>query len=398
MEQSNSRVYLDNNATTPLDSEVKAVLIEALELYANGSSMHEEGRRVGAALEESRNQVARLINAEPEEIIFTSGGSESNNSIFNLIRFDKTQGGLGPKDSLPSERRVISSVIEHPSVLGPLERLKKEGFPVTFLPVDRYGLVDLKKLKESLDDSLVLVSVMLANNEIGTIQPVEEIAEIVHSRGILLHTDAVQGLGKIEVDVKKLGVDYLSCSAHKLYGPKGVGCLYVRKGSPFSAFLIGGHQEEGRRAGTYNSTGIIGFGKAAEKAERIMADDHQRLSQLRDHLEQEIQRLIPDVTINGHPKQRLPNTTNISFAGAEGESILLYLDLAGIDVSTGSACATGSLDPSHVLMATNLDPEYAHGSIRFSLGRMTTEEDIDQVLKNMPGIISKIRKMSTRYA
>jgi len=390
-------VYLDNNATTPLDPEVKEALREALELYANGSSMHEDGRKVGVAIEAAREKLAQLINAEPEEIVFTSGGSESNNSIFHLLRFEKDKGGLGAKGSLTSKRRVVSSVIEHPSVLGPLAQLEKEGFPVTLLPVDRYGLVDPASLEEALNDEVALVSIMLANNEIGTIQPLEKISEIVHSRGIPLHTDAVQGLGKMEVDAKKLGVDYLSCSAHKLYGPKGVGCLYIRKGSPFTPYLLGGHQEDGRRAGTYNSTGIIGFGKAAEKAERDMKKDAKRLSKLRDRLEEGIIKTVPDVTVNGHPKQRLPNTTNISFAGAEGESILLYLDLAGIDVSTGSACATGSLDPSHVLMATNIDPEYAHGSIRFSLGRMTTEEEIDRVLRVLPEIIGKIRKMSTRY-
>ncbi len=378
-------IYLDNNATTPLHPEVMNELTNSYKLYGNPSSMHFFGREALTRVEWAREQLGLLINADPEEIIFTGGGSESNNMV--LKQFLPSAAG--------ERNKVITTAIEHPSVLETVKFLGKMGTEVTFINVDSMGRLRIDELERAVDDKTALVSVMLANNEIGTIEDIKRITDIVHKSGALMHTDAVQGLGKIPVDVKDLGVDFLSFSGHKFYGPKGVGGLYIKKGQKIGNLIHGGHQEKGLRAGTINGPGIAGVGKAAEIARLEMKGEMKKLAALRDSLEQGIIDSIPNIHINGDPDSRLPGTLSVSFPGAEGESILLYLDLAGVAVSTGSACATGSLEPSHVLLATGLDIEYAHGSIRFSFGRFNVKEDVDYILSILPGIIEKIRSMST---
>ncbi|TFG61631.1 MAG: aminotransferase class V-fold PLP-dependent enzyme [Spirochaetales bacterium] len=387
------KVYMDNNATTPLHPEVKNTIIESFDLYGNPSSMHEFGRIVRARVEEARVTVAGLINADPHEIIFTGGGSESNNTVLKRV----TCPDRFCFHCADHKNEIVTSVIEHPSVLQTADFLKGSGVPVHYIPVDRTGKVDMNVLSDVVTDRTFLVSIMFANNEIGTIQDIREIVKLAHSRGALVHTDAVQAIGKVPVDVRSLDVDFLSLSGHKLYAPKGIGVLYVKKGSPFCTFIHGGHQEDGRRAGTLNNTGILGLGKAAEIALKEGAEEAARLLKLKARLLKGIEERIPDIVVNGHPVDCLPGTLNVSFPGAEGESILLYLDLEGIAVSTGSACATGSLEPSHVLLATGLGPEIAHGSIRFSMGRENTDEDVDYILEKLPPVISRIRKMSTAY-
>jgi cysteine desulfurase len=387
-------VYMDYNATTPIHSEVKKAMIEALDLFGNASSMHSAGRTAHEAIERARASVARLIGAQPEEIIFTGGGSESNNTVLNMI-------GCG-SDSCAcvsvERRELITSRIEHPSVLNAAEFLEHRGVPVHYAGVDMDGTIRLDEFRRMLSERTALVSIMLANNEIGTVEDIAGIVRIAHQAGALVHTDAVQAAGKLPLDAHALGVDFLSLSGHKLYGPKGVGVLYVRSGAPFCTFIHGGHQEEGRRAGTYNTPGIIGMGRAAELSLAELPAEMNRLTALRDKLKRGIAEHIPDIRINGHPSDHLPGTLNVSFEGAEGEAILLYMDMAGIQVSTGSACASGSLEPSHVLLATGIGAELAHGSIRFSLGRENSEADVDYVIEKMPGIIERIRKMSTLYA
>ena len=387
-------VYLDNNATTPLHPEVKKCLIEAFDIYGNASSMHGGGRLAFEKIENARKIVADFIGATPEEVIFTGGGSESNNTVLHMI-----DCGSQSCRCVSRERRgLITTQIEHPSVLNAAQFMEHRGIPVTFLAVDKTGKIDLDEYRRTLSGQTALVSVVLANNEIGTIQNMAEISRLAHEEGALVHTDAVQALGKVPFTVKDLGVDFLSFSGHKLYAPKGVGVLYIKKGSPFCTFIHGGHQEEGRRAGTYNNWGIIGLGKAVEMARLEMDEEIRRLTALRDALRKGIEERIPDIHVNGHPTDTLPGTLNVSFRGAEGEAILLYLDMEGIQVSTGSACASGSLEPSHVLLATGVGPELAHGSIRFSLGRENTEEEVAYVLEKLPPIIAKIRSMSTVYA
>lgn len=390
-------VYMDYNATTPLRDEVKAAMIEDFEVYANASSMHEAGRRAYARVEKARSQVASLVGAAaPAEIIFTSGGSESNNTVFNtMYDLGREVGAAGPR------RKIITTAIEHPCVLNSARRLADEGFPVVFLGVDDLGRIDLSELERELDPSrseggpTLLVSVMTANNEIGTIQDMPSIAALSKAAGAYVHTDAVQAGGKIHVDVSSWGLDYLTLSCHKIYGPKGIGALYIRKGAPILPLIRGGHQESGIRAGTYNNQGILGFGLAAELALREQGDYEKRLRALRARFRDGVLSSIHDVRVNGHPTEVLPNTIDLSFPGAEGEAILLSLDLEGIEVSTGSACASGSLEPSHVLMATGVGPELAHGSIRFSMGKYTTEADVDYVLEKLPPIIGRLRRMST---
>jgi cysteine desulfurase len=390
----NRFVYMDYNATTPLRDEVKASMIEDLDVYANASSMHEAGRRARDRVEKARVAVAALIGArDPQSILFTSGGSESNNTVFN------TMYDLGRSPG--ARRKIITTAIEHPCVMNAARRLADEGFPVAFLGVDGDGRIDMRDLERELDPSrsqggpTLLVSVMAANNEIGTLQDMKAIAAAAKAAGAFTHTDAVQAAGKITIDIASWGVDYLTLSCHKIYGPKGVGALYVRKGAPAEPLIRGGHQELGIRAGTYNNQGILGFGLAAELALRDLGGFAKRLSGLRRRLKEGIAAGVPDIRINGHPSEVLPNTLNVSFPGAEGEAILLSLDLEGIEVSTGSACASGSLEPSHVLMATGVGPELAHGSIRFSMGRGTAEEDVDYVLERLPPIIKRLRRMST---
>ncbi len=380
-------VYMDYNATTPLRPEVKAEMMEDLEVYANASSMHEAGRRARSRIEGARSSVARLIGArDPERVIFTSGGSESNNTVF------ATMFHLGRKGQ---RRGIVTTKIEHPCVLNSARWLEEEGFPVTFLDVDEYGMVRLDQLQKAVGPDTLLVSIMLANNEIGTVQNLRAAADIVKAAGAWFHTDGTQAVGKIPVDVDALGVDYMTVSCHKLYGPKGIGGLYIREGAPLEPLIRGGHQEGGYRAGTYNNLGILGFGLAAELARAELDSYGRKLSALRLRLRDGILASVPKARVNGHPTSVLPNTLNVSFPGAEGEAILLSLDLEGIRVSTGSACASGSLEPSHVLLATGVGPELAHGSIRFSLGRDTTEDEVDYVISKIGPIIARLRSMST---
>ena len=381
-------VYMDYNATTPLRQEVKDRMVQALEIYANASSMHESGRRARAEIESARRSVAAIIGAkDPATVYFTSGGSESNNTVF------MTMYKLGRKT--PARRKIITTAIEHPCVMNAAAYLRDEGFPVVYLPVDGYGRVDMEAYRRELTPDTLLVSVMAANNEIGTIEDVKTIAGMAKAVGAWVHTDATQAVGKIPVSVDDWGVDYLTMSCHKLYGPKGIGALYVRPKAPIEPLIRGGHQEDGVRAGTYNNLGIIGFGLAAELALADLPGYMERVGALRARLRDGLLERIPHIKVNGHPTEVLPNTLNVSFPGAEGEAILLSMDIEGIQVSTGSACASGSLEPSHVLMATGVGPELAHGSIRFSLGKYTTEEEVDYILEKLPPIIARLRRMST---
>lgn len=379
---------MDNNATTQVAPTVAQVMKDNIDLYGNASSMHSLGRDADAGVEWARGRVASLIGAGADEIIFTSGASESNNTVFSTMRDLVDQGSK--KD------RIITTTIEHPSIIEEVAFLQGRGYKVEKAPVDKKGRLVLSELEAMLDDSVILVSVMTGNNETGTIQPVAEAAALAHAHGAWMHSDATQAIGKIPVDVNVLGLDYLSMSAHKFYGPKGVGALYVRKGCPITPFVHGGHQEGGLRAGTYNTLGIIGMGEAARLAQEDLQEEHDKLWRLRERLRRGLEASIPDIVVNGDQEHCLPGTLNISFPSAEGESILLYLDMEGIEVSTGSACATGSLEPSYVLLAGGLDVELAHGSIRFSLGRFNSDEDVDTVIAKLPGIIARVRSMSTR--
>jgi cysteine desulfurase len=387
------RVYIDYNATTPLRDEVRAAMIEDLEIYGNASSMHGSGRLAHARVEEARQAVGLLLGAPPEDIVFTSGGSESNNTVFQTMRALAVD-----KDGRPMAQgrtEIITTAIEHPCVLNSAAYLKSLGFTVTFLPVDEYGKVIMEEFRRVLSDKTLFVSVMIANNEIGTIQDIEEITRMAKEAGAYVHTDAVQAVGKIPVNARKLGVDYLTMSCHKIYGPKGIGALYIRKGAPIFPLIHGGHQEDGLRAGTYNNPGILGFGTAAALAVKDLDEYGKKTAALRDRLKEGLLAKIPSVKINGHPVDVLPNTLNISFPGAEGESIHLSMDMAGIEASTGSACASGSLEPSHVLMAIGVGPELAHGSIRFSLGWGTGADDVEYIIETLPPIIARLRAMST---
>lgn len=397
-------VYADYNATTPLNKKVKEVFIEALEYYANGSSMHEDGRNVYKRIEKARESIAELINAEPEEIIFTSGGSESNNTVFNIPISPFLYSDKRYTSKYGNRKLVITTAVEHPCIMESAKKLKHCGLPVFFLPVDKFGVTDIGVYKKILEESgkteepekrPLLVSVMTANNEIGTIQPVKEMAKLAAEHGSLFHSDGVQAVGKIPVDVRDLGVDYMTISSHKIYGPKGIGALYVKKGSPIDSLIKGGHQEHGLRAGTYNAPAIIAFGEAAKEAKTGLNNYMKHTAALRKRFIEKISSMISGIHINGHPEKTLPNTVNISFPGAEGEAILLMLDLNGIRVSTGSACASGSLESSHVLLATGAGPELAHGSIRFSFGIYSTEEDVDYICGILTPAIKKLRSFST---
>ena len=381
-----NRIYLDYNATTPMSPEVLDFYKDQLSLFANASSLHEDGRRAKKEIEIARKNVADLVNVLPEEIIFTSGGSESNNTVFNtMINLGKKLG----------KNLIVTTEIEHPCVLEASKRLADFGMEVVYLPVDEYGLVKEDEYKAALERNPLLVSVMTANNEIGTVQDIKKLAQLAHEKGALFHTDAVQAAGKIPVDLKDWGVDYATFSGHKIYGPKGVGALFVKTGCKIEPLIRGGHQEKGYRAGTYNAPSIAAYGKAAELAKADIEHYTTHTKALREKLKNGLLEKIPNIKINGHPEKVLPNTLDVSFPGAEGEAILLHLDLLGVDVSTGSACASGSLEPSHVLMATGLGPELAHGSIRFSFGKYNTESDVDYILEKFPPVIDKKRKMST---
>lgn len=383
-------VYLDNNATTQMAQEVIDIMQENVSLYGNASSMHALGRDSSTGIEWARDQVAQLINSDSGEIYFVSGASEANNTVFNIAR-DLIDDGS-------DKNRIILTSVEHPASIETAKYLLKKGYKVEYAPVDHIGRLDMEKFEAMMGEDVLLVSVMTGNNESGVIQPVKEAAAIAHQFGAYFHTDATQAIGKIKVDVKEIGADYLSMSAHKFYGPKGIGVLYAKKGVPFTPFVHGGHQENGLRAGTYSNWNIIGMGKAAELARLNLKEEHDMLWKLREKLRKGIEERIPDVVVNGSNDEALclPGTLDVSFPCAEGESILLYLDMEGIEVSTGSACASGSLEPSYVLLAAGLDIELAHGSVRFSLGRYNTEEEVDYVLEKLPPIIEKIRKMSTR--
>ena len=388
------RVYLDNNATTPLHPDVKKVLKEAFEIYGNASSMHSFGREAKATLDDARNRIAKFINAQADEIIFVGSGSEANNTVLNMVSCcsaicDSTCKG---------RHQSIISQIEHPCILETSKCVQQKGASIIHVGVDKYGKLNMDELREKISDKTMLISIMMANNEIGTMQDIKTIVEIVHANGALFHTDAVQAVGKISVDVKELDVDFLSFSAHKIYGPKGVGALYAKNGVPFCPFITGGHQERGRRAGTENTLGIIGMASAMDARAKEMIPEAERLVKLKHRLRDAIEKNVPDISFNGHPEDSLPGTLNVSFKGAEGEAVLLYLDIEGIAVSTGSACASGSLAPSHVLLATDADHERAHGAIRFSLGRETDESDIDYVIERLPAVIKKVRSMSSTYS
>jgi cysteine desulfurase len=377
-------LYLDNNATTCVAPEVlDAMLPFFQEFYGNPSSMHTFGGQLHRRVEDARAQVAAIIGADPEEIIFTSCGSESDNTAL-----------MSAVESFPAKKHVITTRVEHPAVLNFAKHLARKGYKITYIPVDSLGRLDMDFFKKSLDDNVAIVSVMHANNETGVVFPIEEIAAMLRQRGILFHTDAVQTLGKVPINVKELPVDMLSLSGHKLHAPKGIGALYVRKGTRFNPYLIGGHQERGRRAGTENVPYIIALGKACEIARENIAQETAYVSKLRDRLEKELMARCPDTRINGDTVSRLPNTTNISFEYIEGEAILLRIDRHGICASSGSACTSGALEPSHVLRAMGVPFTAIHGSIRFSLSRYNTDEEIDKVIEVMPPIIKELRSLS----
>ncbi len=377
-------IYLDNNATTQVAPEVlEAMLPFFHDLYGNPSSMHSFGGQVGRIIRRAREQVAALINAEPDEIIFTSCGSESDNTA---IRSALT--------TQPGKRHLVASRVEHPAINALVAHLAKEGYRVTELPVDGEGRLSLEQFARSLTSETAIATLMWANNETGVIFPVEEAASMARGKGVLFHTDAVQAVGKIPIDMKKNAIDMLALSGHKLHAPKGVGALYVRRGTRFSPFLIGGHQEKGRRGGTENTAGIIGLGVACELAARNLEKENTAVKNLRDKLEDALLKRIPHSRINGDRVQRLPNTTNISFKFVEGEAILLLLNELGICASSGSACTSGSLQPSHVLRAMGVPFTFAHGSIRLSLSVYNTEAEIDFVIEKFPIIIEKLRGLS----
>ncbi|MCX5837138.1 MAG: cysteine desulfurase NifS [Deltaproteobacteria bacterium] len=377
-------VYLDNNATTQLAPEVlEAMLPYFHDLYGNPSSMHSFGGQVARKIREAREQVAALIGATPDEIIFTSCGTESDNAAI-----------LSALATYPERRHIVTSRVEHAAVKSLCANLAGQGYRVTELPVDKNGILDLEQFAGSLTPDTAVVSLMWANNETGVIFPVQKAAELARERGIPFHTDAVQSIGKIPINVQKSAIDMLSCSGHKLHAPKGIGVLYLRKGTRFSPFLIGGHQEKGRRGGTENTPSIVGLGKACELAARNMDAENTTVKRLRDRLESALLTRIPKCRVNGDIQQRLPNTTNISFEFVEGEGILLLMDEHGICASSGSACTSGSLQPSHVLRAMGVPFTMAHGSIRFSLSVYNTQEEIDFVIEKLPPIIERLRGMS----
>lgn len=378
-------IYMDNNATTQVDPAVfEAIKPYFSELYGNPSSMHRFGGQVGADLKEARQNVADLLNCDPKEIIFTSCGSESDNTAIRSAL-----------NAQPDKKHIITTRVEHPAILSLCKFLeKKEGYEVTYLGTDEHGRLALDELKQAIRKDTAIISVMWANNETGNIYPIEEIGKIARENDVFFHTDAVQAVGKIDIDLQKAPIDMLSLSGHKLHAPKGVGALYVRKRLPFRPFLIGGHQEGSRRAGTENTTGIIALGKACELARMNMKAENTEVKALRDKLENGLLETIPDSVLNGDKDNRLPNTSNISFGYVEGEAILLMMDQLGICASSGSACTSGSLEPSHVLRAMGVPFTFAHGSIRFSLSRFNTEEEVDYVLENLPPIIANLRKLS----
>ena len=378
-------IYVDNNATTMVAPEVLDAMMPYFSTnYGNPSSMHSFGGNVAGAIETARENVANLIGAAPEEIVFTSCGTESDGTAIRAAI-----------ESYPDKKHLVTSRVEHPAVKNLYESLSKKGYRTTFVPVDHSGRLDIDYLYDSLSDDTAIVSLMWGNNETGVLFPVEEISKEVKSRGILFHTDAVQAVGKISIKVGETGVDMLSLSGHKFHSPKGIGALYIRKGTKFSPFMIGGHQEKGRRGGTENTASIIGLGKAAELAAAHLAKNgYERISRLRDRLEQTLLEKVSNALINGDPATRLPNTTSVAFEYVEGEAILLMMNEYGICASSGSACTSGSLEPSHVLRAMGVPFTAAHGSIRFSLSRYNTEDEMDVILEKLPPVIERLRELS----
>jgi cysteine desulfurase len=382
------RVYLDYNATTPVAPEVLAAMLPYFCVeYGNASSIHTFGQRARGAVEEARESVAALLGARPTEIMFSSGGTESNNhAIFGVV---------GAASG--SSKHVITSAVEHSAVLDPCRALEKQGVAVTFLPVDGEGLVNPEDVRRAIRPDTVLITIMLANNELGTIEPIAEIGKIAAEAHVTLHTDAIQAAGKIPIDVAKLGVHLLSISAHKLYGPKGVGALYVRKGTHIEPLLYGGHSERDRRPGTEDVTSIAGLGKAADLALTHMKAEGRRIAVLRDRLENGLLERIPHARVNGSRTQRVPNTTNLTLPFIEGEAMVIALDLRGLSCSTGAACSSGAVEPSHVLLAIGLAPDDARATLRLSLGQQTTDEEIDFALETIPPVIERLRQMSPTY-
>jgi cysteine desulfurase len=377
-------VYFDNNATTKVAEEVLEEMKPLFcDLYGNPSSMHTFGGQLGRKIRLAREQAARLLGCDPNEVIFTSGGTESDNAAI--------RGALA---AAPNKRKVITTRVEHPAVLAACRDLESHGYTVIEMAVDKEGRLDLAELQEKLDDDTALVTIMYANNETGVLFPIDKIADIVTGRGVVFHTDAVQAVGKIPLNLAKSSIDLLSISGHKLHAPKGVGVLYIKKGTRFSPFMVGGHQEAGKRAGTENVPGIVGLGKACELAARNIEEENNKVKFLRDKLENTLLQMCPGSRLNGDKENRLPNTANISFEYVEGEAILLMLDKYGICASSGSACTSGSLEPSHVLRAMGVPFTAAHGSIRFSLSRYNTEEEVDYTIEKMPPIIKKLRRLS----
>jgi cysteine desulfurase len=384
-----NRIYLDYNATTPIHPEVlESMLPYQQGSYGNPSSIHRLGQEAKRGIEGARERVARLVAAHPLEIVFTGGGTEADNlAIKGVASLNREKG-----------RHIITSSIEHHAVLNTCQHLEKEGFGVTYLPVDRCGWVDPDEVRRAITKETILITLMHSNNEVGTIQPIEEIGKIAGASGILFHTDAIQSVGKVPVDVKTLGVDLLSMSAHKLYGPKGVGALFIRTGVKIEPLVHGGHHEMNRRAGTENVAGIVGFGKAAELSLSSLDGNEETIRTLRDHFWERIEERIPSVHLNGHPQKRLPNTLHVSFEFVGGEPLLINLDLSGIAASGGSACTAGALEASHVLAAMGIAEPSAQGSIRFSLGRETTRDDIDRTVEVLAEAVNRLRSMSPLFA
>lgn len=382
------RIYFDHSATTPVHPDVAAAMMEYMtDKFGNPSSVHSFGRETRKAVDEARAKVAELIGAEPNEIFFTSGGTESDNLALKGIAYANQKKG----------NHIITSEIEHHAILHTCEYLAKQGYKITYLPVDKYGMVSPEDVKNAITDQTILITIMFANNEVGTLQPIREIGKLAREKGVYFHTDATQAVGNYPIDVNEDNIDLLTMSGHKFNAPKGVGALYVRRGVRLQALQHGGGHERNMRAGTENVPGIVGLGKAAEIAKRDMSEKVSHLQKLRDKLITRILETIPYTQLNGHPTQRMPGSVNFSFHFIEGESLLLNLDLKGIAASSGSACTSGSLDPSHVLLAMGLTHEVAHGSLRITMGRGNTEEDVDYCLQVLPEIVERLRSMSPLY-
>ena len=389
-----NRVYLDFNATTPVEPEVLDAMLPYFSAeFGNAASIHTFGQKGRAAVETARESVAALIGARPQEIVFTSGGTESDNhAVFGIV--EQSSSSASSRNPVP---HLITTAVEHEAVLNTCQALERAGSAVTYVPVDRQGLVNPDSVRRSIRSETILITVMHANNELGTVQPLEEIGRIAKQADVYFHTDAVQSAGKIPIDVTALGVDLLSISGHKLYAPKGVGALYIRGGTHLSQFLYGGHHQRGFRPGTENVPGIVGLGKAAELASKSLAQDNKKISALRDKLEQGLLERVPDSRVNGGASSRTPNTTNLLFPGLEGEALVIALDLKGLACSTGAACSSGAVEPSHVLTAIGLPPEEARASLRFSLGRHTSPEDIAFALQVIPAAVAQLRELSPTY-